>query len=157
MKRAGTTILAVISILWILAVLPVGVEPYSQQSLLGQIGIYIAPIFKPAGLGAWQTAVGLFAGIAAKEAVIATLGMVYAGVSEGAVLVTGIRQAFTPLTAVAFMAMTLLYTPCVATLATIKKETNSYTWAIFSAIYTFAIGWLMAVVIFQLGNILGFS
>lgn len=117
----------------------------------------IAPIFKPAGFGTWQAAVGLFAGIAAKEAVIATLGMVYAGVSEGTALVAAIQQVFTPLTAVSFMAMTLLYTPCAATIGTIKKETNSNKWAIFTVVYTFAIGWLMAVLIFQIGKLLGFS
>lgn len=157
LKRAGTTIFAVITILWILSVLPLGVEPYSQDSILGRIGMIIAPIFKPAGFGTWQAAVGLFAGIAAKEAVIATLGMVYAGVSEGTALVAAIQQVFTPLTAVSFMAMTLLYTPCAATIGTIKKETNSNKWAIFTAVYTFAIGWLMAVLIFQIGKLLGFS
>ncbi|MCF6463125.1 ferrous iron transport protein B [Clostridium sp. Cult1] len=157
LKRAGTTIFAVITILWILSVLPLGVEPYSQDSILGKIGMIIAPIFKPAGFGTWQAAVGLFAGIAAKEAVIATLGMVYAGVSEGTALVAAIQQVFTPLTAVSFMAMTLLYTPCAATIGTIKKETNSNKWAIFTAVYTFAIGWLMAVLIFQIGKLLGFS
>lgn len=157
LKRAGTTIFAVITILWILSVLPLGVEPYSQDSVLGRIGMIIAPIFKPAGFGTWQAAVGLFAGIAAKEAVIATLGMVYAGVSEGTALVAAIQQVFTPLTAVSFMAMTLLYTPCAATIGTIKKETNSNKWAIFTAVYTFAIGWLIAVLIFQIGKLLGFS
>ncbi|HSH36950.1 ferrous iron transport protein B [Schnuerera sp.] len=157
LKRAGTTIFAVITILWILSVLPAGVEPYSQDSILGKIGMIIAPIFKPAGFGTWQASVGLFAGIAAKEAVIATLGMVYAGVSEGTALVTAIQQVFTPLTAVSFMAMTLLYTPCAATIGTIKKETNSNKWAIFTAVYTFAIGWLVAVLIFQIGRLIGFS
>ncbi|MCF6466571.1 ferrous iron transport protein B [Clostridium sp. Cult2] len=157
LKRAGTTIFSVIAILWILSVLPAGVEPYSQDSILGKIGMFIAPIFKPAGFGTWQAAVGLFSGIAAKEAIIATLGMVYAGVSEETALVTVIQQVFTPLTAISFMVMTLLYTPCAATIGTIKKETNSNKWAIFTAVYTFAIGWFAAVLIFQIGSLLGFS
>lgn len=157
LKRAGTTIFIVVTILWILAVLPTGVEPYSQDSILGKIGMFIAPIFKPAGFGNWQAAVGLFSGIAAKEAVVAILGMVYAGVEEGAELVSALQSAFTPLSAVAFMIMTLLYTPCAATLATIKKETNSYKWPIFTALYTFFIGWVGAVLVFQIGRLLGFS
>jgi ferrous iron transport protein B len=155
--RAGTTIFAVVSLLWVLAVLPVGVEPYGSASILGRVGLFLAPIFEPAGFGNWQAAVGLFSGIAAKEAVVATLGMVYAGVEEGAVLVTAIRGAFTPLSAVSFMVMTLLYTPCAATLGTIKKETGSSKWALFSAVYTFAIGWLLAVMVFQIGGLLGFA
>lgn len=155
--RAGTTIFAVVSILWFLAVLPLGVEVYGAESILGRIGLSIAPIFKPAGFGNWQAAVGLFSGIAAKEAVVATLGMVYAGVEEGAELVSVIRTAFTPLSAASFMVMTLLYTPCVATISTIKKETNSWKWAIFATLYTFFIGWLMAVLVFQVGIGLGFA
>ena len=157
LKRAGTTIFAVVTMLWILSVLPLGVEPNSQGSILGQIGTIIAPIFRPAGFGTWQAAVGLFSGIAAKEAVVATLGLVYAGVEEGAELINAIQGAFTPLTALSFMVMTLLYTPCASTIATIKKETNSYKWAVFSVVYTFAIGWFAAVLIFQVGRLLGFN
>jgi len=153
--RAGTTIFAVISLLWVLAVLPGGAEPYGAGSILGRIGLVIAPIFGPAGFGNWQAAVGLFSGIAAKEAVAATLGMVYA--KEGVELVAVIRDVFTPLSALSFMVMTLLYTPCAATLGTIKKETGSAKWALFSAVHTFAIAWVMAVLTFQIGRLLGFS
>lgn len=155
--RAGTVIFVVVSLLWVLAVLPRGVEPYGAESILGRIGAFIAPIFQPAGFGNWQAAVGLFSGIAAKEAVVATLGMVYAGVEEGVELVRAIQGVFTPLTAMSFMVMTLLYTPCAATLATIKKETGSGRWSVFSALYTFAIGWIAAVMVFQIGSFLGFG
>lgn len=157
LTRAGTTIFTVVSVLWVLAVLPSGVEPYGAESILGRIGLFLAPLFKPAGFGNWQAAVGLFSGIAAKEAVVATLGMVYAGVAEGAELVTTIRSVFTPLTASSFLAMTLLYTPCAATIATIKKETGSGKWALFAALYTFALGWSVAVLVYQVGRLLGFS
>ena len=152
--RAGTVIFLVISLLWVLAALPGGVEPYGSESVLGRIGTLIAPIFAPAGFGNWQASVGLFSGIAAKEAVVATLGMVYAGVEEGVELISALQGAFT-LTALSFMIMTLLYTPCVATLATIRKETGSAKWALFSATYSFGIGWLGAVLVFQVGRLLG--
>jgi ferrous iron transport protein B len=156
LKRAGTIIFAVVTILWILSVFPLGVEPYSQDSLLGQIGTIIAPIFAPAGFGTWQASVSLFAGIAAKEAVVAILGMVYAGATEGAELVTAIQGVFTPLTAISFMVMVLLYTPCAAAIATVKKETNSYKWAAFMVIYPFILAWIGAVLVYQIGTILGF-
>ena len=155
-KRAGTIIFLVVSILWVLSIFPLGVEPYSQASILGRIGTFIAPIFKPAGFGTWQASVSLFAGIAAKEAVVAVLGMVYAGASEGSELVTAIQNVFTPLTALSFMTMVLLYTPCAAVIATVKKETNSYMWAGFMVLYTFAIGWIGAVAVYQIGTLLGF-
>lgn len=154
LQKAGTIIFAVVSLLWLLARLPLGVEPYSQGSVLGMIGTFIAPLFKLAGFGTWQASVSLFAGIAAKEAVVAVLGMVYAGVTEGSELTLAIQNAFTPLSAMSFMVMVLLYTPCAAVIATVKSETNSYKWAIFMALYTFFIGWLGAVLVYQIGSLI---
>lgn len=156
LHRAGTIIFVVVSLLWILSVFPLGVEPYSQESILGRIGTILAPIFAPAGFGTWQATVSLFAGIAAKEAVVAILGMVYAGVSEGSQLVSALQNVFTPLTAISFMVMTLLYTPCAAVIGTVKRETNSAKWAVFMAVYPFVLGWVLAVLIYQVGRLLGF-
>lgn len=157
LHRAGTVIFVVVSLLWVLSILPYGVEPSSQGSYLGKIGTIVAPIFKPAGFGTWQAAVSLFSGIAAKEAVVGVLGMVYAaGSTNPAELAIQIQNVFTPLTAVSFMVMVLFYTPCAAAIATVKKETNSYKWAIFMAVYTFAIGWIAAVLVYQVGKLLGF-
>lgn len=153
LKKAGTIIFAVVSLLWVFARLPFGVEPYSQDSILGIVGTFIAPIFRPAGFGNWQAAVSLFAGVAAKETVVAVLGMVYAGVTEGSELVSAIQNAFTPLSAMSFIVMVLLYTPCAAVLATVKSETNSYKWTIFMALYTFFIGWVAAVLVYQIGSL----
>lgn len=159
LRRAGTVIFIIVTILWFLSMLPLSAEPYSQFSFLGRIGKFIAPLFRPAGFGTWQEAVALFAGIPAKEGVVGTLGMLYAGqyAEEGAMLVDTIRMHFTPLTALAYMVMTLLYTPCIATLGAIAKETGSLKWSVISAIYTFAIGWVAAVIVFQVGSLLGFS
>mgnify|MGYP002409698590 CR=1 FL=1 len=159
LKRAGTTIFVVITLLWVLAVLPASAQPYGEFSLLGRIGAILAPIFKLAGFGTWQESVALFAGIPAKEAVVGTLGMLYAGeyVEGGTILVDAIQQHFTSLTALSYMAMTLLYTPCVATLGIVKKETNSYKWMIYIALSNFILGWIVAVLIFQIGSLLGFS
>ena len=156
LKKAGTIIFAVVSLLWVLSVLPLGVEPYSEASILGRIGAFIAPLFIPAGFGTWQASVSLFAGIAAKEAVVAVLGMVYAGATEGTELITAIQGAFTPLSAVSFLIMTLLYTPCAAVIATVKNETKSYKWAAFMAIYPFVLAWILAVLVYQVGSFLGF-
>lgn len=157
LHRAGTVIFVVVSLLWVLSILPYGVEPSSQGSYLGKIGTVVAPIFKPAGFGSWQAAVSLFSGIAAKEAVVGVLGMVYAaGSSDPSALAIELQSIFTPLTAVSFMVMVLFYTPCAATIATVKKETNSYKWAMFISIYTFIIGWISAVLVYQVGTLLGF-
>ena len=99
---------------------------------------------------------GLFAGIAAKEAVVGTMGMVYAGVEECQTHNLHPRSIY-PLSAYAFLIMSLLYTPCAATIATIYKETNSKGWAWFSAAYTFLIGWTGAVVVYQVGRLFGLA
>lgn len=138
-KKAGMIIFPMMIVLWALSVLPLGVEPNSEHSILGMIGSFVAPLFVLAGYGTWQAGVSLITGILAKESVVATMGMVYAGVEEGEALINVIQQVFTPLSAISFLVMTLLYTPCLAALGAIKRETNSMKWTIFSAVYTLSL------------------
>ena len=156
LKKMSTIILGLVIVVWVLSNLPMGVEPGTRDSLIGSVGSVIAPIFKLAGFGTWQAGVALITGLAAKEAVVSTLGTVYAA-SNDASLTAAIQQAFTPLTSLAFMVMTLLYCPCAATIGAIKRETNSSKWAIAAVIYTCVIGWIAAVLVYQIGKLLGFS
>lgn len=156
-KKAGMIIFPMMIVLWALSVLPLGVEPNSEHSILGMIGSFVAPLFVLAGYGTWQAGVSLITGILAKESVVATMGMVYAGVEEGEALINVIQQVFTPLSAVSFLVMTLLYTPCLAALGAIKRETNSMKWTIFSAIYTFVIALVLSTLVYQVGLLLGFQ
>ncbi|EIF2086860.1 ferrous iron transport protein B [Clostridium perfringens] len=156
-KKAGMIIFPMMIVLWALSVLPLGVEPNSEDSILGMIGSFVAPLFVLAGYGTWQAGVSLITGILAKESVVATMGMVYAGVEEGEALINVIQQVFTPLSAISFLVMTLLYTPCLATLGAIKRETNSMKWTIFSAVYTFVIALVLSTLVYQVGLLLGFQ
>lgn len=156
-KRATTIITLVIALLYLLANLPLSAQAYSQASVLGIIGRALAPIFSPMGSGNWEAAVAIISGIPAKEAVVASLGMLYAGASQEGQLVEAIRANFTPLSAVAYMVLTLLYTPCVAVLATVKKETGSIKWMLYMAVGTFIIAYVAAVLVYQLGLLLGFA
>lgn len=156
-KKAGMIIFPMIIVLWALSVLPLGVEPNSEHSILGMIGSFVAPLFVLAGYGTWQAGVSLITGILAKESVVATMGMVYAGVEEGEALINVIQQVFTPLSAISFLVMTLLYTPCLAALGAIKRETNSMKWTIFSAVYTFVIALVLSTLVYQVGLLLGFQ
>ncbi|HAT4125370.1 TPA: ferrous iron transport protein B [Clostridium perfringens] len=156
-KKAGMIIFPMMIVLWALSVLPLGVEPNSEHSILGMIGNFVAPLFVLAGYGTWQAGVSLITGILAKESVVATMGMVYAGVEEGEALINVIQQVFTPLSAVSFLVMTLLYTPCLAALGAIKRETNSMKWTIFSAVYTFVIALVLSTLVYQVGLLLGFQ
>ncbi|MGG5461325.1 ferrous iron transport protein B [Clostridium sp. B9] len=156
-KKAGMIIFPMMIVLWALSIFPLGVEQNSEHSYLGMIGSFVAPLFTLAGYGTWQAGVSLITGILAKESVVSTMGMVYAGVSEGEALVNTIQQVFTPLSAASFLVMTLLYTPCLAALGAIKRETNSLKWTIFSAVYTFVVALVLSTIVYQVGLLLGFQ
>ena len=152
-RKAGTIIFATVVLIWVLSNIPWGVD--IEDSVIGMLGKILAPIFAPAGFGTWEAAVALFFGVLAKEVVVGTLAVVY-GVGESG-LTTVITQHFTPLSAYAFMVMTLLYIPCIAVIGVIKRETNSWRWTGFAAGYTLALGWITAVLVFQVGRLLGFN
>lgn len=151
-KKAGSLIFLSVIVIWSLASLPYGVEYASETSYIGRLGQMIAPVLKPAGFGSWQAAVSLISGVFAKEAVIGTLATLYGVGKEG--LSAALGEHFTPLSGFAFLIMTLIYIPCVATIVTIRNETN-WKWAIFSVVYTLLLGWLMSVMVFQGGRLLG--
>ncbi len=149
-KKAWTVILGAVVLIWLLASLPMGVEYGSEASFLGRIGKALAPVFRPAGFGFWQAGVALLFGIVAKEVVVGTLGTLLAGGQENA-LRTVLPYYFTPLSAISFLVMTLLYIPCVATIAVMKKELG-WKWALFSTIYTIVVGWSLSVLVYQVLN-----
>lgn len=124
-KKAGTIILAASIIVWILSSLPVGVEYGSQESVIGQIGTVISPIFIPLGFGEWQPSVALLFGVVAKEVVVGTFSSLFGVAEDGAGIITAVHTLFTPLSAFAFMTFVLLYVPCFAAIGTVKQETNS--------------------------------
>jgi len=154
-KKVGTVIFAIMIVIWFLASMPPGVEYASQGSLIGQAGTVIAPVFAPAGFGNWQSAVALLFGFAAKEVIVGTFGTIYGTGNQG--LIEAIRNNFTPLSGAAFIVMALLYVPCVSAVAAIRRETNSWKWALFVVVYTTAVAWICAVGVYQTGLFLGFG
>ncbi|AUB59351.1 ferrous iron transport protein B [Methanobacterium subterraneum] len=204
LKKAGTLILALSVVIWALSSLPVGVEYASQESITGQIGTVLSPVFAPLGFGEWQATVAIIYGFVAKEVVVSTFGILY-GVGEdgsggtadeaataessgeisskpasGEVsvessdetasaeaveevapeedpgFIAAIQEVFTPLSAYAYMVFILLYIPCLATLATIRRETNSWKWPAFAAGYTFVVAYVVSFAVYQGGLVLGF-
>ena len=152
-KKAGTVIFSMAVLLWFLANFNLhGMTENMNESLLAAIGNLIAPIFAPLGFGTWQAGVGLISGFMAKEIVVATLAVVY-GTGAEAGLSSIIQTVFTPVSAYAFMVFVLLYTPCMATLVVMKKETGSWKWPLLSIGYSFSIAWILAFVIYQVGNL----
>jgi ferrous iron transport protein B len=117
------------------------------DSFLAGFGSILAPIFAPLGFGTWEAAVSLVTGIMAKEVVLSTMGVIYGG-DLGMILPT----LFTQLTAASFLVFVLLYTPCVATIATIKKEYGA-RFAVFSSFFYFGVAWVMSFLVFQIGSL----
>lgn len=148
LKKAGTIILLGVVLVWLLSSLPLGVQYASEQSFVGNLGKFFAPILSPAGFGFWQAAVSLIFGLLAKEAVVGTLGTLFGGEDK---LAFGLSHFMSPLSAYAFMVMSLLYIPCLASIGVIYKETKSIKWTVFSICYSLIIGWLLAVIIYQMG------
>jgi ferrous iron transport protein B len=157
----GTVILAIVIIVWALSSVPFGVEYASQDSAIGMIGTAMSPVFAPLGFGNWQSSVSLVFGFLAKEVVVGTMGTIM-GVEdvdsdEGQQgLTAGLQSLFTPLTAYAFLIFVLLYVPCVAALAAIRREIGA-KWAAFAAVYTTIVAWVAAFVVYQGGMLLGFG
>ncbi|MEG2882752.1 MAG: ferrous iron transport protein B, partial [Christensenella sp.] len=117
----------------------------NSTSMLASIGMLIAPVFAPLGFGSWQASTALITGLTAKETVISTLSVLTGG---GGALGT----LFTPLAAYSFMAFVLLYMPCIAAVATTKRELGAKN-AIFTIIYQTAVAWVVAFIIFQVGSL----
>lgn len=161
-KKAGTIIFAAAVVIWFLQYFNFSLQAVTDpaESILGAIGSAIAPIFAPLGFGDWQSAVALLTGFVAKEAVVSTMGILHgvAEATEGSTdLITALQTAFTPLTAYAFMAFSLLYLPCMAAFATIKREMNSWKWTLITVGYSTGVAWIVAFLIFQVGKLMGFS
>ncbi len=137
-----------------------------NYSLAGRIGHFIEPVMKPAGFD-WRVSIGLFSGFAAKEVIISTMGIVY-GIGEGDPSAEGDTQKRTPLKeamandptyspamALAMMVFVMIYLPCMAVLAVVKKELGGWFWPIFQAVYTLFVAWSLAVVVYQVGTFFG--
>ena len=122
------------------------------DSIIAQVGKLIAPVFAPLGFGSWQAATSLVTGITAKEVVISTLSVLSGG--DGGVT---LFQFFTPLTAYTFLVFCLLYPPCVAALATIRREIDSATSTFTLICYELAVAWIVAFIVRNIGLMLGFN
>ncbi|MCU0559609.1 MAG: ferrous iron transport protein B [Desulfobacterales bacterium] len=131
----------------------------TEYSLLGRIGRLMAPVFEPLGIE-WRGGVALLSGFVAKEIVVSTLGVLYAtgeGEEDGDLEKALMDAGMTPLSALAMMVFVLLYLPCFATTAAIRRETGSTRWMLFSIGYSTAVAWLMALFVFQGGRLIGLS
>ena len=151
LQKAFTIIFVATVLIWFLqtfdARLNVAATP--DSSLLAMLGSWIAPLFAPLGFGDWRVSTALITGFTAKESVVSTLTVLLG--SEVA-----LDTLFTPFTAVVFLVFTLLYTPCVAAVAAVKRELGSARAAAGVVLLQCAIAWVMAFLVHIVGTLLGF-
>jgi len=159
-KKAGTVIFAASVIIWFGQTFDFSLQMVDEVSgsIFGSVGTFISPFFAPLGFGDWRSSVALLTGFVAKEAVVATMGILnnLGEVGEGSVeLMASLQTYFTPLKAYAFMTFTLLYMPCIAAFAAIKREMNSWKWTLFTVGYQTATAWIVSFIVYQGGKLLG--
>ena len=154
LERAFTVIFLVTVIIWFLQNfdMRLNVVSDSADSILAGIGRVIAPIFAPLGFGDWRMVTALVSGFSAKEAVVGTFGVVL-GVGTNQ-LPVALHQLFTTLSAASFLAFTLLYTPCVAAVATIRRELDSTWKTVGVVLMQCVVAWIVALLVYQVGLLL---
>jgi ferrous iron transport protein B len=163
-KKAGTVILAASIIMWVLFTFPqvdmnnqTSKDPLIQmeQSFAGRIGHIAEPVLKPLGFD-WRIGVSLIAGVTAKEVVVSTLGILYSigedqGTSKGFAEQARQQSGFNPLKAFVLMLFTLIYMPCIATVAVMRRETNGWKWPMITICYTLSLAWIISFIVYQGG------
>lgn len=151
LKKAFTVIFLASVIIWFLQSFDISLHIVedSSQSILAMIGRFVAPIFKPIGFGDWRAATALIAGISGKEATVSTLAVLTGSASSG--LTESLTSMFSPISAVSFLIFTLLYTPCVAAVVAVKKETGSAMMSFKLVVYQCAVAWMCSFVFYNIG------
>jgi ferrous iron transport protein B len=167
LKKMGGIIMVASVLIWALGHYPLKTQAVNgteityasvhQNSYIARIGRWIEPVIEPLGFD-WKMGVCLLTGVAAKEIVVSTMGVVYPS-AETTGGTNGLEErirtdgSFSPLATISFMIFTLLYFPCLATLTAIYNETSSWKWAGFSIGMTTGIAWILSFIIFQIGSI----
>lgn len=159
--KAGSTIFIATIVIWLLLNFgPSGFTQDMSDSFGAWIGKWLVPVFAPIGLGFWQIAVALIAGISAKEVVVSScavlFGIVNASSDAGMAAFSSALQSigFGELNAFCLMVFCLLYIPCAAALATIRKESNSWAWMGFTALFQLVVAWVVTFIVYQVGMLI---
>jgi ferrous iron transport protein B len=157
LRKMGGIILVASIVIWALGYYPNHhnyntVAEQQEHSYIGQIGKAIEPAIEPLGFD-WKLGIGLISGVGAKELVVSTLGVLYTNDSEADSVSLRSRIPITPLVAFCYMVFVLIYFPCIATLVAIKQESGKWRWALFSAIYTTLLAWIITFCIYQIGSL----
>ena len=157
LTRAGTIIAAMSVVVWFLQSFGADLRMVedTSDSILALVGGLLAPVFAPMGFGVWQAAVALLTGLIAKEAVVSSMSLFYGfSLTDYAAAGAAMAATFSPAAAVAFLVFCALYTPCVAAIATIRREMNSLSWTALALVWQLGTAWLASFAVYQLAQLL---
>jgi len=154
LSKASTVLLLASVLIWLLQYFDRSFRPVadSEASILGLIGKRLAPLFAPLGFGDWKSVVAMLSGLLARESIVSTLGILHG--SEDGPLTSVMRSLYTPPAACAFMSFSLLFLPCVAALAAIRREMNSLKWTAFALGFQSLVAWTVSFLVYQTGNMI---
>jgi ferrous iron transport protein B len=172
LKKMGTIILAASVIVWALGYFPhqgenITAREQMENSYLGRIGKTVEPVMRPCGFD-WRQSVSLLAGVAAKEVVASTMGVLYASAAEEAQLeevgmdsdegelhiAQLVQGNMSMLSAASMLLFILLYMPCLSTIVAIKNESGKWKWALFTVAYTIGLAWVVSALFFQIATLI---
>lgn len=153
-KKAFTVIFIATIVIWFLRSFSFGLEMVAnpEDSILSAVGKFVAPIFQPLGFDDWRASSALITGLSAKEAVVSTMAVLTKSTS-GLTLTAMLGEMFTPLSAYCFLTFCLLYMPCIATLATVRREMGGWKYAIGTVIFQTGVAWVVACIIYNVGGL----
>ena len=153
LNRASKFIIAGVVLVWLLTNFPSGVAPGSSATWAGQIGAWMAPVLDPVGINN-QLAIALIFGFVAKEIVIGSLAVIYG--MDGAALSQHMAGSLDWVQAYSFMLFTLIYTPCLSTIATLNSESKSLRFVAMSLAWSLGLAWIISFAFYQTARALGY-
>ena len=151
MTKAGTVLLGASVVIWFCQYFNFSLQHVenSEESILGVIGSFVAPIFAPLGFGDWKSSVSMISGLIARESIVSTMGILHGAGDSGAISDI-IASVYTPAAAYSFMVFCLLFIPCMAAVATLRREMNSRKWTAIALGFQAVTAWVITFIVYNI-------
>lgn len=151
MTKAGTVLLGASVVIWFCQYFNFSLQHVenSEESILGVIGSFVAPIFAPLGFGDWKSSVSMISGLIARESIVSTMGILHGAGDSGAISDI-IASVYTPAAAYSFMTFCLLFIPCMAAVATLRREMNSRKWTAIALGFQAVTAWVITFIVYNI-------
>ncbi len=155
MTKAGTVLLGASVVIWFCQYFSFSLQHVenSEKSILGTVGTLIAPIFAPLGFGDWKSSVSMLTGLIARESIVSTMGILHGAGDSGAISEI-ISAVYTPASAYAFMVFSLLFIPCMAAVATLRREMNSRKWTAIALGFQAVVAWVVTFIVYNICKVI---